>query len=345
MQLRFRWRAERPIAREPVVVIGFVLFGFAIAALAAIRPHSGSYLAMFALAGVLGALPSNAALASLLAQWFQEKCGFWLGFTAGVGNGVESALMPAIAAIFLVESSFRGAFLGIVALIILFAAPIAWVTLRVPPQSATVDEGNVSHSGSRLTLRQALGRPLFWVIFSSVPLVAGSMTAVFANTVSIMISRDLTLAQAMGVVASFALICAVGQPFAGWLLDRSDRPRIVAPFYAVSALGVATFIMGRSDFALMVGGGMAGIGLGADYCLMAYMLSRYFGLRAMGAIAGLAYAAVLTVNAFTPLGLNFVYEMAGSYGDALVCVIMLLIYGLFVLVLLPRYPGHETFAD
>ena len=328
-----RWGAR------PVLVGGFVLLGLAILGLSAIPRNPFLYYLMFALTGALGALPSNMALSKLLSEWFDEGRGFWMGLTSGVGNGVGATVMPIIAAALLTSYGFRGAFFGIGLVVLIVGVPIAWWTLRAPPSLVRADlpEEEVL---SGLTVGQALRSPLFWLIFSAVPIAGGSLTAVFANTVPIMLDRGLSLAQATTVIAVFAMICTVWEPLVGFLLDRGDRPRAAAPFYAIAAVGVIVLIKAHSFPMLLLAGALTGIGLGSEFSVMAFILSRYFGLRAMGAITGVAYAGVLCANALAPIGLNLAFDRTGSYGPALLVVCAMLAYNAIVFTLLGRYPSR-----
>ena len=322
---------------RPVLVAGFALLGLAIVGLSAIPPSPLIYYAMFALTGAAGALASNMVLCKLLSEWFDEGRGFWMGLTSGIGNGVGATVLPMLAAALMVHYGFRGAFVGIGLLVLVIGLPTAWFTLHAPAvlAAAGVSEEEVL---SGMTLGEAMRSPLFWLIFSAVPIAAGSLTAVFANTVPIMLDRGLSLTQATTVIALFAMICTVWEPLVGFLLDRSDRPRAVAPFYAIAAVGVVVLIKAHSFPVLLLAGTLTGIGLGSEFSVMAYILSRYFGLRAMGTITGIAFAGVLCANALAPIGLNLAFDRTGSYAPALYVVAAMLAYNAVVFLLLGRYP-------
>lgn len=330
-----RWGARR------VIVAGFVLLGLAILALSAVPPRPIVYYAMFAVTGAIGAMPSNMALCKLLSEWFDEGRGFWMGLTSGIGNGVGATILPMIAAALTSYYGFRGAFLGIGAIVLLVGVPVAWALLRAPDAPVAGDRP-VEDSLEGLSVGETLRRPLFWLIFSAVPIAGGSLTAVFANTVPIMLDRGLSLPQATTVIAVFAMICTIWEPLVGFLLDRSDRPRSVAPFYAVATIGVLLLINAHSFPMLLLAGALTGIGLGSEFSVMAYILSRYFGLRAMGTITGIAFAGVLCANAIAPIGLNLAYDRTGSYAPALLVVAAMLTYNAIVFVFLGRYPRDHA---
>jgi len=328
-----RWGAR------PVLILGYLLLGLAILALAMIRPNPVCFYLLFTLTGAIGSLPSSMALAKLLSEWFDEGRGFWLGLTDGVGNGVGSMLMPLIAAFLMTRYGFRTAFTGIGLIVLLVGLPVAWFTLRAP--SGLIATGAPEDELlAGLSVGETLRRPLFWLIFSAVPIAGGSLTAVFANTVPIMESRGLSLSQTMTIVSIFSLICVIWQPLVGFFLDRSDRPRNVAPFYAMAAVGLVMLMKAHGFVPLAVAGALTGIGLGAEFSVMPFVLSRYFGLRSMGTIVGISFVGVLVANALIPVVLNFAYDRTGSYAPALALVTAMLVYNMVVFLCLGRYPNR-----
>ncbi len=332
-RLADRWGAR------PVLVSGFLLLGLAIIGLSAIPPNAPVYYLMFALTGAVGALPSNMVLSKLVSEWFDAGRGFWMGLTSGIGNGVGATILPMLAALLMVHFGFRGAFVGIGLVVLLVGLPVAWLTLHPPAAlaAAGVAEDDML---TGMTVGETMRSSLFWLIFSAVPIAAGSLTAVFANTVPIMLARGLSLAQATTVIAVFAMICTVWEPLVGYLLDRSARPRVAAPFYAVAAVGVIVLAQAHSFPMLLLAGTLTGIGLGSEFSVMAYILSRYFGLRSMGTITGIAFTGVLCANALAPIGLNLAFDRTGSYAPALYVVGAMLAYNAVVFTLLGRYPAR-----
>jgi MFS family permease len=189
-----------------------------------------------------------------------------------------------------------------------------------------------------LTVSEAVRQPLFWLILSAVPVAGGALTAVLANTVPIVTSRGLTIGQGTAVVAAFAMVCAVWKPLVGFILDRTNRPRVVAPFYMVATFGVIGLAHLKGPWQLMGAGALSGVGMGAEFSVMLYILSRYFGLRSMGAIGGIASTVVLTSNAMIPIALNYCFDRTGSYSAALYLVAGMLAYNAAVFLILKPYP-------
>ncbi len=333
----FAGRLADRYGTRPILLTGYALLGLSIIGLSQLAPTPLRFYTLFALTGAIGALPSNMLICKLLSEWFVQRRGFWMGLTGGIGNGVGATIMPMIAVALMAAYGWRGAFVGIGLLVLLVGVPVAWLTLRPPARDAgpgVIDETALSG----MSLAQALRSPLFWVIFSAVPVGGGCLTAVFANMVPILTVHGMSVGSATIVLAAFAMTCTVWEPAVGWMLDRSTRPRMVAPFYLCAVAGLMILVHAQSFPLLIVGGVMTGVGLGSEFSVLPYVLSRYFGVRAMGAITGIAFAGVLTSTALAPIGLNYAFDRTGSYSPAVYVVAALLAYTAGVFVLLKPYP-------
>jgi MFS family permease len=320
---------------RPVLVTGFVFLALATMALSQLPPNPLVFYAMMGLAGAIGAFPSMMILAKLLSEWFDSSRGLWLGVCSGVGNGLGGTIMPIVAVALMKAYGWRHAFLLIGLTVLLVAVPVAWATLRPPP--ARFGGGDAEAELSGMEGGEALRSPLFWLLIATNGIGGGALVAFFASTLTVLTSRGIGEDAAASVVAAFALICTVWEPLTGFVLDRGDRPRLIAPFFVMAAGGVLLLAYAHSFPLLMLGGLLSGIGLASNNALT-YLLSRYFGLRAMGAISGVAFVGVLGSMAVAPVLLNYGYDRSGSYALGLNALAVLLVATTIVFLRLPHYP-------
>jgi MFS family permease len=71
--------------------------------------------------------------------------------------------------------------------------------------------------------------------------------------------------------------------------------------------------IGSATAVLFVGALFIGLGLGAEVDLIAYLTSRYFGLRAFGRVYSSAFAAFALAGALGPLIMGAGFDLTGSY--------------------------------
>jgi MFS family permease len=70
---------------------------------------------------------------------------------------------------------------------------------------------------------------------------------------------------------------------------------------------------GRNGAIDLLGAFLVGIGFGAEVDIIAYLMSRYFGLRSLGTAFGFAFGAFVMAGGMGPLIMGFAFDHTGSY--------------------------------
>ena len=102
------------------------------------------------------------------------------------------------------------------------------------------------------------------------------------------------------------------------MIFRSAAPSIAS----VASDGTVTGVAGGLTFAAAF---LIGLGNGAEGEVLAYLVGRYFGLRAFGAIYASALSAFTLGGVVGPLLMGFSFDFTGSYR---------LVMGIFILATL-----------
>ncbi|MCW1383741.1 MFS transporter [Novosphingobium sp. KCTC 2891] len=289
----------------------------------------------FALVGVFGTLASTGMLCKVVSNWFDARRGLMLGVTAGVGNGVGATIMPVLAGIFLAVYGWRESYVLIGIVVAVLGAPALLLWLRdAPAASALPDLAAAQLEG--MSLREAAGTRVFWLMLLAVAAGAGGMTAVFTHVVPMLTDHGVSLGEATGVLAVFALVCAAWQVVTGALLDALRTPRLVVPMYASAIGGLLLLQFGHGTGQIMAAGVLLGIGMGAEYGALSYFVSRYFGLKHYGTIVGTFYAVVALTQGTTPALMDMSFDSTGSYAAATLAIVGALGLGMALLALLPH---------
>jgi cyanate permease len=105
----------------------------------------------------------------------------------------------------------------------------------------------------------------------------------------------------------------LGRVGTGYLLDRFFAPKVAAVFFCGAAIGIGLLWLGSTAAILFMGALFVGLGLGAELDLIAYLISRYFGLRAFGRVYSSAFAAFALAGALGPLIMGAGFDLTGTY--------------------------------
>jgi MFS family permease len=322
-----------------VILIGHLLFVASLFSISLTRNISEFYAA-FVFAGLSGSVLGPILFTKIIAGWFDRYRGFFLGIISGVGYGVGSTLMPIFAVFVLSGHDWRTTYQAIAALVLAIGLPAIFFFLRNPPDPLPLKthmrlEGVEEIPG--LTLAQAAKTRAFWMVLLAIAISSGCMLAVFTHIVPILMDRGLPVTQATSVLSVFALFTVFGQIGTGFLLDIFRRPNLIAPFFFIPVIGLPLLMSASATPVLWLSAALMGLGMGTEFGLLPFCLSRYFGLKAYGKISGLVYGIIALTNGFFPVLMDVGFDLTGSYKPAIQVVIGVMVLGTLLIALLPSF--------
>ena len=264
-----------------------VAFAFGTAAMSQLRMPFGVLVTIFLIHGMFGAGQSPVAYSKAIAAWFDKDRGLALGVAiAGVGAGV--AIIPPYASYLIVNYGWRAAYIGLAAAILVLALVPVFLFEREPPIPPERLQKRDNSAIPGLTWSDAVLKGWrFWAMtvafFISIVAINGTLTQV----VALLTDRGVPLSLAVAALSASGIALTGGRIVSGFCLDRIHGPYVAAIFFVCAGAGVALLASGFEPFA---GTALCGLGIGAEVDLMAYFVSRYFGLKSFGAIYGLMFA-------------------------------------------------------
>jgi MFS family permease len=151
----------------------------------------------------------------------------------------------------------------------------------------------------------------------------------------------MSAAAAAELASLIGLAAIVGRIVTGLTLDWIDRSLPGLLFLCIGGLGVMLLALFGVRFSV-VAVLLIGFVVGSEIDLMAYFVSRYFGLRAHAAIFGWNYGMVALGSSIAPLVVGMLRDQRGNYVLGLtMCAASLAIAGFFCAVLgRYRYAAH-----
>jgi predicted MFS family arabinose efflux permease len=123
-----------------------------------------------------------------------------------------------------------------------------------------------------------------------------------------------TSAQAAALATSlFGGGLLFGRTGSGYLLDRFFAPRVAALIFGGAAVGIGLLRIATSQELTLAAAFFIGLGLGAEVDIMAYLTSRYFGLRSFGTIYGVIFAGFGLAGGLGAYLMGAAFDATGSY--------------------------------
>lgn len=315
---------ERRIALASIPCFAAVVY-----ALSLLEGSLAAFYACFFLAAVLGCGTTPILYTRAVAGHFDRARGLALGITLA-GPGTAAIVLPPFVVGVIDGGAWRSGFQAL-ALIALAAWPLVWLWLR-PATPARGASATLAGVGRRAALRSRI----YWTITLCFALVAMAASALVVHMVPMLRDAGLDAAHAARVASLIGLGVILGRLLIGWLIDRLFAPRVAAFIFAVAALGCVLLARGGPGEA-PVAAFLIGFALGAEVDLMAYLTSRYFGLRHYGFLYGTVYSCFWIGIASGPALAGHLYDLTGAYAIALWAIVGLFALGSAAALTMPRF--------
>jgi|TARA_B110000305_G_scaffold55250_1_gene61013 MFS family permease len=302
-----------------------------------------SYYMGWILVAILGAGTLPITWTSVINHWFTKNRGLALGITLS-GTGIAASIAPAYASWLIAIFDWRSAYLLLGATAIAIALPIVYVFFHsptTPSDNKTGGQSSLIETG--LTLRAALSSYKFWILAVSIFCVAGSISGLITNVVPLLIDKGITVKEASAFAGLIGISVIIGRLGIGYLVDRIWAPFIAALFLSMPALG-ALLLMGAALETSMISLSIILIGLaaGAEIDLVAYLSSRYFGLKSYGKIYGVLLMVFSVSAGLAPTVFGMSFDHYGNYGVILPIAALLSFVGGALMLFLGAYPQFDV---
>lgn len=317
----------------PLMVITIAVLGEAAAfALLGIAPVGFPiYAGAIVLLALLGVGTTPPGFARIVTARFDAGRGLALGCMIS-GLGLMAISGPIWATWVIQQGGWRLGY-GVMAALVLVLGGAGLLLIRSDQAShpvAPVRAASVSHG---MEGASALRRPLFWIMLSGFLAPALFGGGYLLHLISLLAERGIDAAMAARIQSLIGVAILCGRLGSGWALDHFPAARVAALAFAISAGGCALLL--QSHPALMGVAALAiGLTIGAELDIMAYFISRYFGLANFGRLYGLAYGCLIISGGTSPVLISRLAAQ-GGYDLALMVSTVGTLAGALILLTLP----------
>jgi MFS family permease len=129
-----------------------------------------------------------------------------------------------------------------------------------------------------------------------------------------------------------------GRILSGWCLDRFWGPYVAVAFFLIPMAGIGLLDSGLAGATPLLGATLCGLGIGAEVDLMAFFVSRYFGLRDYAKIYGAMFAVFSFGVGVGPTISGISFDRFHTYGPAFLLYEGLLAVTCLLFLRLGPYP-------
>jgi MFS family permease len=182
-----------------------------------------------------------------------------------------------------------------------YVLPFAYAVLIILPLLAIIflkigTEPPMQAQGSKvvlpgMSLQESLKTWRFWLLAICFVPISYAIGAIIPNIEQVLTAGGMGMGEAVGLATLTGLAVLAGRIIGGYLIDRFWAPGVAFVFLASPA--IALWMLGQPGVdanAATIAILMIGFGAGVEYDFMAYLVSKYFGMRSYSAIYGAIYA-------------------------------------------------------
>lgn len=324
-----------------IMIPGILLFALGPVGWAMMTPNPLVIYGAFTFAGLFGAIGSPVPYGTVLSMWFDRQRGLAIGIAmAGVGLGV--AIIPQLAAFFIRSFGWRTAYLLMgVTMVVIAWIPVA-VFVREPTAADQARQRDVAASEVALpgaTAAQAILHSWrFWALAVAFFLAITAINGTLTHTVALLVDRGVPPQTAVMTLTVAGIALLLGRILSGWCLDRFAGPLVAICFFVIPMAGIGLLAGNFGMTASLLGAVLLGVGVGAEVDIMAFFVSRYFGLKSYGKIYGTMFAAFSFANGIGPTIAGWSYDRFHSYRPAFVMFEAMLVVTCLLIAPLGAYP-------
>lgn len=276
-------------------------------------------------------------------MWFDRGRGLALGLCLA-GSGVSGIVGPLFCTYLIATYGWQGGYMGIAVIIFLLAIPLiaAFFKERAVHGAEVTTTQTAPAPLTGLTFEESLRTVAFWKIAAGFLLVSGAVAGLLLNLVPLLIDRGMTAVDAARIAGLLGVTVVVGRVGVGFLVDTFRAPLVARILLLTTAVGCSLLTIGGAPtWVAMISVVALGLAAAAEVDLVAFLTSRYCGMKAYGKIYGLQLTIFYTGAAVGPFLVGVSYDYFHSYLQTLYVAAAILLFGGIVLGTLGPLPDFS----
>ena len=340
------------VGARRVILIGTAIFALILLSCEMLGSRIALLYLFYTSLGLVSGSTSPVPYGVVVSHWFDRQRGLALGLMA-IGLGLGAIFIPLLAQRLIATFGWRTAYATLGGAALLISLPVVAAYLlddpkqkglqpdgrarkQSPEQDAKRDEG--------LSWHETRHHPTFWLMIAAFFLAGTSLIGCILHLPALLTDRGVS-AQGAAVASSLVGVALmIGRIGTGYLLDRVFAPRLAMFFFGGAAVGIALLWLSSEGKIALLAAFLLGLGMGAEVDIIAFMMSRYFGMRALGTAFGYGFGSYVLAGALGVWVMGAGFDLAHSYSVPLAgfFIAMLVAIGLIARLGPYRYGAPPT---
>jgi MFS family permease len=172
-----------------------------------------------------------------------------------------------------------------------------------------------------------------------------TLGGVMAHLFPMMLDQGLTTGEAATAGSAMGLAIIFGRISCGYLLDKLYAPYVAALFLGLPMISIVLFAVGVNAQTAVLAAFLFGLGVGGEFDVVAFMVSRYFGLKDFGKLYGHVYAIFQFGHCIGPIAMGVAFDRSGHYSEMLWAFLVLILIGAILQANLGEYRESSDSAQ
>ena len=331
------------------VLLSVLTFSLSFMAFALNNGNQLLYLSLWVVLALFGSGTLPITWTKAVNRWFYKKRGLALGLSL-LGTGLFGAFAKLYASYFIENFGWREAYIALAALPLLISLPLAYFFFRdtsdpkVADKVAKLKEELPYYNETEVqdfsghSIKEAYRDYRFWLLaFSFIP-ISIAVGGPIPNLENIMDSKGFSTTDAVFIASVIGYSVIVGRLVGGYLLDKLWAPGVAFVFFIIPVIACYIFRMPELSYTMaVIAVALIGIAAGVEYDLMAFLVSKYFGMKNYSAIYGMLYGFFAIGAGFGPYFFGRSFAVTGSYSLIFGYAMAAFVIGALPLLFLGKY--------
>lgn len=279
------------------------------------------YISFF-LITLLGAGTLPGSYTRIILAWFDTRRGLGMGIAMS-GVGVSALVLPPVTQGLIALFGWRVAIAAVGGILLVAGMSNCVTLMRLRPRGPEEIDGGIALAPpivgiDGLSWREAIATTNFWLIaVAFIPLGVASM-GLLVNLPSILSDQGWKQGNAALIFSLLGATMIAARLIGGGLLDRWPTVYVVMAIFASPVVGFLLLAYQSDSVSTALAIFLIAFGIGAEFDVMAYLISRFFGRISYGVLYGCVYAAYNVGVAIGPVWLAHQFDVSGTYQGALI---------------------------